>query len=173
MHDNIRIHRGGVLDITADAIVNAANPTLLGGGGVDGAIHRKAGPRLLEECRTLGGCRTGEAKLTLAYDLAPVRYVIHTVGPVYSGTPEDPQLLASCYTSSLELALERQCRDLAFPCISTGVYGYPLRAACAVALQAVEGWYAAHPLAGLITYLCCYSPKEERAFAEVRAELGL
>lgn len=173
MHSNIRIHSGGVLELTADAIVNAANPTLLGGGGVDGAIHRRAGPRLRDECRTLGGCRTGEAKLTQAYELAPVRYVIHTVGPIYAGSDEDPRLLASCYTASLDLALARQCRDIAFPCISTGVYGYPLKAACAVALQAVEGWYAAHRETALITYLCCYSPKEERAFAEVRAELGL
>ena len=132
--DRIEIFQGDITDLDVDAIVNAANSSLLGGGGVDGAIHRAAGPQLLAECRTIGGCPTGEARITGGYNL-PARHVIHTVGPVYSGKDEDPRLLSLCYSNSLKLAGANHITSIAFPAISCGVYGYPLKEACKIAVD--------------------------------------
>jgi O-acetyl-ADP-ribose deacetylase (regulator of RNase III) len=141
IRDRIDIMQGDITRLGVDAIVNAANTSLLGGGGVDGAIHRAAGPQLLAECRTIGGCPTGEARITRGYKL-PAKYVIHTVGPVYKGRPEDERLLTSCYVNSMKLAVENGVGSVAFPAISCGVYGYPINEACRIAVDTVGGFLA-------------------------------
>lgn len=134
LFQRIEIVQGDITKLAVDAIVNAANRRLMGGGGVDGAIHRAAGPQLLQECQTLGGCPTGEARVTRGYRL-PARWVIHTVGPVYNANPTDPIKLAACYRNSLMLARQIGASSVAFPAISCGAYGYPFEEACAIALK--------------------------------------
>ncbi len=134
LRDRIEARQGDITQLDVDVIVNAANSSLRGGGGVDGAIHRAAGPDLLAECRTLGGCPTGEARLTHGYRL-PARFVIHTVGPVFRGRPQDSRLLADCYSNSLIIAMQKGFRRIAFPAISCGVYGYPIEEACRIAVD--------------------------------------
>ena len=137
---------------------------------MDGAIHRAAGPELLEECRTLGGCRTGSAKITKGYNLK-ASFVIHAVGPVYHGRDTDAELLASCYTASLELAVGHGCRSVAFPCISTGVYGYPLEDACNIVIDTVLKWFANND-SKIDVYLCCYSDREYDTFRKILNQVG-
>ncbi len=139
---SVEILRGDITNLEVDAIVNAANTTLLGGGGVDGAIHRVAGPELLAECRTLGGCRPGEAKITSGYRL-PARFVIHTVGPIWRGGKQDEaRILANCYRNSLKLAVENEIKTIAFPAISCGAYGYPIEQATHIALKTTREFLA-------------------------------
>lgn len=161
---HISIIRGSVLEPHVSAIVNAANNSLLGGGGVDGAIHRAAGPELLAECRTLNGCETGAAKSTKAYNITTADDIIHTVGPVYSGKPTDRVQLSSCYISSLDESFENGNDSVAFPCISTGVYGYPLDEAAHVALISIANWLDDHYGILKNVYICCFRDEEYEAY---------
>ncbi len=160
------------MDITqaeVDCIVNAANESLLGGGGVDGAIHRAAGPQLLEECRTLNGCETGEAKITKGYNLKAA-HIIHTVGPRYSGRKQDEELLRNCYWNSLELARANDLHSVAFPAISTGVFGYPLEAATEIALKTVSDWLRINPKHGMAILFACFSEQTTETYKAIWAE---
>ncbi len=168
----IAIVQADITTLKVDAIVNAANSSLLGGGGVDGAIHRAAGPELLAECRELHGCSTGDAKITQGYRL-PATYVIHTVGPVYrDGQHGEPALLASCYRRSLELAEERDVATIAFPCISTGIYRYPFDDACRVALGVITEFLAANTVLRQVT-LCCFGRADYVRYGQIARELGV
>ncbi|MGH9462337.1 MAG: O-acetyl-ADP-ribose deacetylase [Vicinamibacteria bacterium] len=166
----IEIIQSDITQLDVDAIVNAANTSLLGGGGVDGAIHRVAGPELLAECQTLGGARTGEAKITKGYRLN-ARYVIHAVGPVWSGgRRREPQLLASCYERSLTLARENEVRSIAFPSISTGAYRYPIEQAAEVAQVTVREWLEAYELPERVVF-CCFSKRDLDVYARTAARV--
>ncbi|MBD3306247.1 O-acetyl-ADP-ribose deacetylase [candidate division KSB3 bacterium] len=152
--DNIAIIDADITQQAVDAIVNAANSSLLGGGGVDGAIHQAAGPRLLAECKTLGGCPTGQARLTRGYNL-PAKYVIHTVGPIWKdGKANEDQLLENCYRNSLQLAVEHDIRTIAFPSISTGIYGFPIERASRIAVRTVKAFLEEHPSLEQVTFVC-------------------
>jgi len=167
--ERIIVVEGDITKQRVDAIVNAANTTLLGGGGVDGAIHRAAGHRLVEECRTLGGCPTGQAKITNGYNLA-AKWVIHTVGPVWRGGDErEDELLASCYRASLELAVEKGIRTIAFPAISTGVYGFPLERATAIAVSVVKSFLERNPSVEKVIFVCFGKRAYECYLSNVRA----
>jgi O-acetyl-ADP-ribose deacetylase (regulator of RNase III) len=161
----IEIQQGDITRLCVDAVVNAANTSLLGGGGVDGAIHRAAGPELLAECRTIGGCPTGEARITKGYGL-PAKHVIHTVGPVYRGRPQDPQLLKSCYRSSLQLALDNKVQSIAFPAISCGVYGYPIADAAQIALKTAIVFLSENPAVTRIVFVL-FSKSDQAVYEEV------
>ncbi len=164
----IKIICADITTLKVDAIVNAANTSLLGGGGVDGAIHRAAGPGLLEECKALNGCKTGEAKITEGYRL-PATYVIHTPGPVYRGGQSgEAELLAGCYRNSLILAEKFHCRTVAFPCISAGIYGYPIQEAAQIAVSTVKTFLNRQtPCPRITVYFVCFNAKTEALYRSI------
>lgn len=167
---DIKIICADITTLKVDVIVNAANTSLLGGGGVDGAIHRAAGSELLEECRALKGCKTGQAKITRGYKL-PAEYVIHTPGPIYQdGKHGEPELLASCYRNSLILATDFHCKTIAFPCISAGVYGYPMEEAAVIALSTVYT-YLTETKTDMIVYHVCFNKQTENIYRMLLSKL--
>ena len=159
----IHIIREDITKLQCDVIVNATNEDLLGSGGVDGAIHKAAGPLLMKECQSLGKCEVGHIKVTGAYNLN-AKYIIHTVGPIYSGTAEDAAQLADCYRNSLNLAKEHDVHSIAFPAISTGVYGYPLEDATEIAVKTVAQWLEAHADYAMQVIFCCFDAWTERVY---------
>lgn len=163
MNSRIKLIKGDITKLKVDAIVNAANTSLLGGGGVDGAIHHAAGPELLNECRSLNGCQTGKAKITQGY-LLPAKFVIHTVGPVWRGGQNNEEsLLASCYLFSLKLAVENNCKTIAFPNVSTGVYGFPKAKAAAIAVETVRDFLKESQLPEEVTF-CCFDDENYQLY---------
>lgn len=169
--DRIEVILGDITKINVDAIVNAANTTLLGGGGVDGAIHRAAGPALLEECRKLGGCPTGQARITKGYRL-PAKFVIHTVGPVWrGGNDNEDQLLASCYRNSLRLAVEHGIKTIAFPSISTGAYRFPVKRAAKIAINEIKHFLANDDSIEKV-YIVCFDPQTMDAYMEALSDVS-
>lgn len=169
--DRIQVITGDITTLAVDAIVNAANTKLLGGGGVDGAIHRAAGPGLLAQCRTLGGCPTGQARITKGYNLR-AKFVIHTVGPVWTGgNANEDALLASCYAHSLELARDHEIESIAFPAISTGVYRFPKDRAAQIAVGQTLRWLAEHALPRFVTF-CCFSDDDATIYRRVGDSCG-
>jgi len=166
----LEIIDGDITKLDVDAIVNAANKSLLGGGGVDGAIHRAAGPKLLQETRTLGGCETGEAKITSGYDLR-ARHVIHTVGPVWhGGKSNEDELLANCYRNSLSLAVEHGLKTVAFPAISTGVYGFPIERATAIAMREIKQFLNDDPVLEKVI-CCCFGQSDYDIYVKTAEEI--
>src|ERR1700746_1445616 len=173
MKNRISVQKTDISKLEVDAIVNAANPTLLGGGGVDGAIHRAAGPELLAECRTLGGCATGAAKITRGHRL-PARHVIHAVGPVWNGGGKgEAELLASCYRTALDLAVAHRLTSIAFPAISTGIYRFPPDHAARIAVGTVAAELAGAPHGVTRVVLCCFSPAAADHHIATMGNLGL
>lgn len=170
MNSRIEIIKEDITKLKVDAIVNAANTTLLGGGGVDGAIHRAAGPQLLEECKKLNGCPTGQAKITKGYNL-PAKFVIHTVGPVWTGgNNNEDELLSSCYKNSLKLAIENGIKTIAFPSISTGAYRFPVERASKIAYTAVKEFLSAHPEIEKVIF-CCFDDKTYNIYKQLEKSL--
>jgi O-acetyl-ADP-ribose deacetylase (regulator of RNase III) len=171
MQERMVVQEGDITKQQVDAIVNAANSSLLGGGGVDGAIHRAAGPQLLEETRTLNGCPTGEAKITRGYNL-PAQWVIHTVGPVWQGGGQgEDELLASCYRNSLALAVQHNIRTIAFPSISTGVYGFPIERAAPIAIAETSAFLAEHPTIEQVRFVC-FGRRDYDVYTNAMQEAG-
>jgi O-acetyl-ADP-ribose deacetylase (regulator of RNase III) len=171
MQERMVVQEGDITRQQVDAIVNAANSSLLGGGGVDGAIHRAAGPQLLEETRTLNGCPTGEAKITGGYNL-PAQWVIHTVGPVWQGGSQgEDELLASCYRNSLALAVQHDIHTIAFPSISTGVYGFPIERAAPIAIAETRAFLAEHPTIEQVRFVC-FGRRDYEVYTKVMQEAG-
>lgn len=168
----VNIHYGDITKLDVDAIVNAANNSLLGGGGVDEAIHRAAGEELLKECMTLNGCKTGEAKITKGYKLK-AKYVIHTVGPIYHALTSDAKDLANCYKNSLKLAIENDIHSIAFPAISTGIYGYPLKEATTIAIKTVKDFLDSHQDYGIKVIFCCFDEYTYDTYLEISKSFDL